>query len=127
MDVDGVDGASGADFEEDAAVISPTNGSDTEAAGIMERYDSLDVATQTELKTGHKTSTTLWKLDRPGTCILHSQWNPSTASRYSRTLLTVGESLCRYYHIPESIDETEEVRGSDFQLHGVQISRLTRF
>jgi hypothetical protein len=110
MDVDGTDGASGAEMEEDAAGVSPTNASETEAAGIMERYDSLDVATQTEIKTGHKTSTTLWKLDQPGICILHSQWNPSTTSRYSRTLLAVGESLCRYYHIPEGINETEEVR-----------------
>jgi hypothetical protein len=121
MDVDGTDGASGAEMDDDAAGVSPTNASETEAAGIMERYDSLDVATQTEIKTGHKTSTTLWKLDRPGTSILHSQWNPSTTSRYSHTLLTVGESLCRYYHIPDETSETEEVRDC-VQVHMTEVA-----
>ena len=109
MDVDGEGAASGAEAEEEGGQAgSPTNASDN-APEVMERYDSLDVATQTDLfKAAPKTITTTWKLEQPGASVLQSAWNPSARSRFPRALLAVGESLCRYYHVPNATG-TEEV------------------
>lgn len=98
-----------AEADEDAEAVSPNIASDTEIIEIPERYDSMDVATQTEVKTGPKTSTMYWKVDKPGARIVHSMWNPDSDPKNAKTLLTVGESLCRFYDVPDEMDDAKQV------------------
>ena len=98
--------------DEDGEAVSPAVASEPEAYEVPERYDSLDVAVQTDVKTGPKTSTMTWKIDKPGASLLDSAWNPSSEPKNGRTLLTIGESLCRFYQIPEDMTTTEQVGGT---------------
>ncbi|KAI7365540.1 hypothetical protein KC354_g4827 [Hortaea werneckii] len=114
MDVDAVSPSADVDEDPDAVSGSPHVVSDTEIVEVPERYDSMDVATQTEVKTGPKTSTMYWKIDKPGAHVLHSMWNPdATNGKNVRSLLTVGESLCRVYEIPESLGNAKEISHVD--------------
>ncbi|KAK4548068.1 hypothetical protein LTR36_010788 [Oleoguttula mirabilis] len=108
MDVDAIT-PSAEEADEDAEVASPNVASDTDAIEVPERYDSMDVATQTDVKTGPKTSTMYWKIDKPGARILHSIWNPDSDPKNAKTLLTVGESLCRFYEVPEEMDDVKQI------------------
>ncbi|KAK3675142.1 hypothetical protein LTR78_005076 [Recurvomyces mirabilis] len=92
--------------DEDAEVASLEGGSEGGVPDAQERYDSMDVMTQTEVKVGPKTSTMYWKIDKPGATIYHSMWNPDTDAKNARSLLTVGEGLCRFYEVPEGLDGT---------------------
>ncbi|KAK5110207.1 hypothetical protein LTR62_006203 [Meristemomyces frigidus] len=96
MDVDAAPSA--ADGEEDAEVASLA---EVEMAEVPERYDSMDVMTQTEVKVGPKTSTIHWTIDKPGATLFHSIWNPDSDTRNAKTLLAVGEGLCRFYEVPD--------------------------
>ncbi|KAK3056594.1 hypothetical protein LTR09_002387 [Extremus antarcticus] len=111
-----VDAASSGDAEEDGEAASPAVGSDSELPA--ERFDSmevvmLDVAVQTNLKTGPKTSTMYWKVDRPGVTIYHSMFSPDPGPENARTLLAVGENLCRFYTVPESPEDANQVKSID--------------
>ncbi|KAK5712741.1 hypothetical protein LTR15_011733 [Elasticomyces elasticus] len=111
MDVD--ETSPTADAEEDAEVASPAGHSETEVIEIPERYDSMDVMIQTDVKHGPKTSTIYWKIDKPGATVYHSIWNPNSGGNNAKTLLTVGESLCRLYEVPGPTDEVQQVTHLD--------------
>lgn len=105
-----VDAASGSgDAEDDGEAASPALHSEPEQVEVIERYDSMDVATQTDIKTGPKTSTMLWKVDKPDALVMQSLWNPDQNPNNAKTLLTVGESLCRFYEVPESMHDVRQV------------------
>lgn len=107
-DVDNADaeGDVDAEGEEDADVASPAVFSEPEAVNV-ERYDS--VMTQTESKAVPKTSTLSWTIDKPGARLLESSWSPGSEHIHARTLLAVGDSICRLYEIPDSADDTLQV------------------
>ena len=110
-DVMEVDAASAsADADEDGDAASPAVASETEVMEVPERYDSMDVAVQTEVKTGPKTSTMYWRVDKPDATILHSMFCPSSNPKDTRTFLAVGASLCRFYQVPLDVTEAEQVR-----------------
>ncbi|CAK3888006.1 WD repeat [Lecanosticta acicola] len=111
MDVDATSGDAEAETEGDAA--SPTVQSEPEPMEEVQRYDSMDVATQTEIKAGPKTSTIYWKVDKPAANILHSTWNPDSNPKNTRTLLTVGDSICRFYQVPDTIDDAGQITHVD--------------
>ena len=113
MDVD-VASAS-ADADEDGEAASPAVASEPEVIEIPERYDSMDVAVQTEVKTGPKTSTMYWKIDKRGATIFHSIWNPNPDSDSAKALLTVGEGLCRFYTVPDDAEDAKEVSKNSCQ------------
>lgn len=96
------DGEADAEGEEDVDAASPAVQSEPEAVPT-ERYDS--VMTQTDFKTVPKTSTLSWTIDKPGAKLLEGSWNLGPESRHARTLLAVGDSLCRLYEIPDSMDD----------------------
>lgn len=106
MDVD-ASAASPSAGDEDAPAATPSMSPEPEIIEVPERYDSMDVATQTTIKTGPKTETLYWKIGKPGATILHSTWNPSPDPNSARTLLTVGEGICRFYEVPDAAS-TEE-------------------
>ncbi|KAK4506874.1 hypothetical protein PRZ48_000607 [Zasmidium cellare] len=108
MDVDAASGSG--DAEDDGEAASPTVHSDPEQVEVIERYDSMDVATQTDIKTGPKTSTMHWTVDKP---VYQSLWNPDPNPDNAKTLLTVGESLCRFYDVPSSIDDVQQITHVD--------------
>ena len=102
-----VDAASAsADADDDGEAASPAVASEPEMVEIAERYDSMDVAVQTDDRT--KTSTMYWKIDKAGANILHSIWNPSRASKHAKTLLAVGELLCRFHEIPVDLEDSQQ-------------------
>ncbi len=108
MEVDAAS-PSAADADEDGDAVSPIAASEPEMTEIPERYDSMDVAVQTEIKTGPKTSTMYWKVDMPQSTIYHSAFNPSAGSGNANTLMTVGELLCRFYQVPENAENAQQV------------------
>ena len=111
MDVDAISPT--AEVDEDAEAVSPNVASDTEVIEVPERYDSMDVATQTDIKTGPKTSAMYWTIDKPGARVLHNLWNPDPNPKNAKTLLTVGESLCRFYEIPDAMDDAKQISHND--------------
>lgn len=113
MDVDAA--SASAEGDEDAEVASPAVASEPEIIEVPERYDSMDVAVQTDVKTGPKTTAMYWKIDKPGAQIFHSMWNPSSNPKNVNTLLTVGESLCRFYQVPDDADDAKQVGTSRIQ------------
>lgn len=104
MDVDAASGSG--DAEDDGEAASPAIQSEPEQVEVIERYDSMDVATQTDVKTDPKTTTMHWTVDKP---VLQGVWNPDTNPNNAKTLLAVGESLCRFYDVPPSIDDVQQV------------------
>lgn len=111
MEVDDVSPSADADEDAEGEVLSPAVSAEVDVIQVPERYDSMDVATQTEVKTGPKTSTTYWKIDKPGATVLHSMWNPDPDPKNANTLLTVGESLCRFYEVRTFTDNNvQQVR-----------------
>lgn len=118
MDIDNASGD--AEAEGDGDVVSPNMQSEPEPMEEVQRYDSMDVATQTEIKAGPKTSTIYWKVDKPAANIMHSIWNPDSDPKNMRTLLTVGDSICRFYQVPDSVDDAGQVStGKILLAHGV--------
>ncbi|KAK0960358.1 hypothetical protein LTR91_019164 [Friedmanniomyces endolithicus] len=99
--------------EEDAEVASPAGQSETEIVDIPERYDSMDVMIQTDIKDGPKTSTMYFEIDKPGATVFDSMWNPDSDPKNAKTLLTVGESLCRFYEVPDRTDDTQDLTHLD--------------
>ncbi|TKA75445.1 hypothetical protein B0A55_04875 [Friedmanniomyces simplex] len=99
--------------EDDAEVASPAGPSEAEAVEVPERYDSMDVMIQTDIKDGPKTSTMYWKIDKPGATVYNSIWNPDSDPKNAKTLLTVGESLCRFYEVPDRADDVQELTHLD--------------
>lgn len=78
---------------------------------IVDEEISVELAsssTQTEKKAKTTTSTMYWTLDKrePAT-VLHTAWTPQSAT--TPRLLTVGESLCRLYKVPESFRDGDHV------------------
>ena len=110
MDVDAA--SASAEGDEDGEPASPAVASDPEIVEVPERYDSMDVGIQTDVKTGPKTTTMYWKVDKPGAQIFHSMWNPDSESNKVNTLFTVGESLCRFYQVPDDADNAKQVRSA---------------
>ncbi|KAK4636112.1 hypothetical protein CLAFUW4_00502 [Fulvia fulva] len=111
MDVDAA--SADAEGEDDPDAVSPTVHSEPEQPEVMDRYDSMDIATQTEIKTGPKTSTMYWKPDQSDTPIMHSSWNPSLDDATAHILLVTGQSSCRYYSVPDSIDDARQIESMD--------------
>ena len=109
MDVDAASASADAEGDEDGEAVSPTIASEPEIIEVPERYDSMDVAVQTEVKTGPKTSTMYWRIDKPNATIYHSAWSPSTDPKSVNTLLTVGDSLCRFYQVPDDVNTAKQV------------------
>lgn len=102
MDVDAASASVG-EADEDAEAASPEAASD-DATEAPERYDSLDVATQTEIRRGPKTSTVSFHVSKPTAKVFNSSWSPSKDPGEASTLFAVGEDLCRYYQVPELDD-----------------------
>lgn len=112
MDVD----AASAEGEEEPDAASPTVTSEPEqVVEVMERYDSMDVMVQTDFKTGPKSSTMSWHVDGNNIDVQRALWNPMDDGQ-SRTLLTVGDGICRFYQVPNSFVNTKQVRGSRIQV-----------
>jgi WD40 repeat protein len=111
MDVDAV--SASADAEDDNEAPSPAVASETDVVEVPERYDSMDVGVQTDIKTGPKTTTMSWKLDRPEMTIYDTIFNPNADPHNSHTLLAVGESLCRFYTLPDSMDDSLQMCSLD--------------
>ena len=88
--------------------MSPTMQSEPEVIEVPERYDSMDVAVQTDMKVGPKTCTMHWKVEKPGATILHSIWNPKDKG----ALLAVGDSLCRIYRVPNDAESIKQASPS---------------
>ncbi|KAK3697304.1 hypothetical protein LTR37_017537 [Vermiconidia calcicola] len=109
MEVDAGSASADAEGEDDGEAVSPTVASEIEVVEAPERYDSMDVAVQTDVKTGPKTSTISWKVERPGARIHHSMWNPDPSHEDARTLLAVGKSLCRFYQVPDSAEDARQI------------------
>ncbi|KAH0258015.1 hypothetical protein KCU91_g16044, partial [Aureobasidium melanogenum] len=63
-----------------------------------EHIPTTSSATQTDKKLKSKSETMYWALDQPDASIMHALWNPQLSQ--STRLLTVGESLCRFYDLP---------------------------
>ncbi|EME87796.1 uncharacterized protein MYCFIDRAFT_205799 [Pseudocercospora fijiensis CIRAD86] len=101
MDVD----AASADAEEEGDTASPGAASDAE---IVERYDSMEIGTQTVTKTAPQTSTISWTVDKPGAMVTQALWNPSSKGSDGQMLMTVGDDLCRFYQVPESLIDTKQ-------------------
>ncbi|KXT10688.1 hypothetical protein AC579_5062 [Pseudocercospora musae] len=106
MDID----AASADGEEEGDTASPAAGSDAE---IVERYDSMEIGTQTVIKTGPQTSTISWTVDKPGALLTQALWNPSSKGSDGQMLMTVGDDLCRFYQVPESLVDTKQLSHVD--------------
>ncbi|USW48639.1 Putative F-box-like/WD repeat-containing protein Ebi [Septoria linicola] len=101
-----VDGAS-ADGEPEQEPTSPTVASESDQAGPVERYDSMDISVQTDIKPVPKTSTISWLVDKPGASILQTLWNPKLDDDDTKTLLTVGNDICRFYQVPNSAGDAK--------------------
>jgi transducin (beta)-like 1 len=100
MDLDAASASPG-DPEDDAEAASPEAPSEDATEAPAERYDSLDVATQTEVRRGPKTSTISFSVSKPMAKVFHSSWSPLKDPAEQSTLLAVGEDLCRYYRVPD--------------------------
>ncbi|THX53884.1 hypothetical protein D6D06_05836 [Aureobasidium pullulans] len=70
----------------------------TSDAPELDHIPTTSSATQTDKKLKSKSETMYWALDQPDASILHALWNPTLSQ--STHLLTVGESLCRFYTLP---------------------------
>lgn len=103
MDLDAASASPG-DPEDDAEAASPEAPSEDATEAPAERYDSLDVATQTEVRSGPKTSTISFSVSKPDAKVFHSSWSPRKDPSEPSTLLAVGEDLCRYYRVPDLED-----------------------
>ena len=112
MDVDAASGSPEGDADEDGTATSPGEGEEVELVEVPERYDSMDAAVQTTVKAGPATKTMYWKVDKPGATIHHSAFSPAAKSDSdgTNTLITVGESLCRFYQVPDDVDDSKKVR-----------------
>lgn len=109
VDADG-DAEADAEGEDDPDVTSPAVLSEPEAVPT-ERYDS--VMTQTDFKAVPKTSTLSWTIEKPGAKLLEGSWNLGPEKRHAHTLLAVGDSLCRLYEIPDSMDDPVQIKSLD--------------
>lgn len=65
-----------------------------------EAVPTTSSATQTDKRLKSKSETMYWALDQADASIMHALWNPDLTM--STHLLTVGESLCRFYHLPRT-------------------------
>ena len=119
MEVDAASPSAG-DAEDDADAASPAvQTPEPEIVEIPERYDSMDVAVQTEGKSGPKTSTMYWRLSKPDAMIMHNTFSPAKGSR---TMFSAGEGVSQFYEIPSdfesgvdkisSLDDTSTGSGS---------------
>ncbi|KAF2724174.1 hypothetical protein K431DRAFT_310495 [Polychaeton citri CBS 116435] len=88
--------------EGDAEVASPAVEEETEIVEMPERYDSMDVATQTDEKSTQKLDTLYWKVEGPDATLDHASWTPATDAKdiTHQHLLLAGQNLCRSYEIP---------------------------
>nr|POE54221.1 hypothetical protein CFP56_63524 [Quercus suber] len=110
MDVDSKSNAS-VDADEDQEMAFPAHISDSEE--VIERYDSMEIGTQTEVK-DVKTSSMTWTIGKPGSNVLCNLWNPdSSLPKNALTLLTTGESLSRLHQLPDSIEGNEPLSHND--------------
>lgn len=111
MDVDAA--SPSADPDDDAEAASPAVASETEIVEIPERYDSVHVGVQTDVKTGPKTTTMYVKVDKPEAMIYHAAFNPDLEPANGGTLFTVGDSLCRFYQVPDRFDDVRQIMSVD--------------
>ena len=101
MDVDAGSPSAG-DAEEDAEAASPAvQTPEPEIIEVPERYDSMDVAVQTEGKTGPKTSTMYWRTPRPDASLMHGTFSPAKSDRM---LFTAGDGASQLYHMPSDFE-----------------------
>lgn len=99
MDVDAPSPSAG-EQEDLASMASPAGASEDALEVPAERYDSMDVATQTDVLTGPKTSTLKFAVSKPGARMFHASFCPTN----SGTLLTAGEDLCRFYRVAKTLE-----------------------
>lgn len=99
-----------ADGEQEGAPVSPTVASEVEQVEVMERYDSMDVLVGPDGKTDPVLSTLSWRIDSPQAIVQEALWNPNPDHNGRSLLLLVGNELCRYYDIPDSVATAEKVR-----------------
>ena len=100
MEIDAASPSAG-DAEDEAEASPAAQTPEPEVIDFHERYDSMDVAVQTESKTGPKTSTLYWRLSEPDATILHNAFSPAEGSQ---TLFTAGEGVSQLYDVPSDID-----------------------
>jgi hypothetical protein len=126
MDVDAASRSPKSDADEDDEQISPGEGDEVEIVEVPERYDSMDAAVQTAVKAGPATKTMYWKVDKPGTIVYHSAFSPAVRCEgdQTNTLLTVGESLCRFYQVPDDVDDSNKVSRANFLLRPIVLEYL---
>jgi len=112
MDIDAASpSAADAEGEDDPDVVSPTIASpEPEIVEVTERYDSMDVAVQTDGKPGPRTSAMYWSIDKPEARIFHAAFSPE---KHCNTLLTAGVDLCRFYELPSDTDGDKEMETLD--------------
>jgi hypothetical protein len=110
MDVDADSGSPDADVD-DGELASPGEGEEVEIVEVPERYDSMDAAVQAAPEAGPLTKTMYWKIDKPDAIVVHSAFSPAIRSETdsTHTLLTIGESLCRFYQIPDELQDSKQV------------------
>lgn len=109
-----LDGDSSVDADDTFATASP--GLESETEDMVERYDSMEIGTQTETKTT-KTTSLCWTIDKSGAKLMRALWNPNASSpENARTLLTVGESLSRLHLLPASSDGSALLHHSDNEI-----------
>ena len=110
MDIDAESGSPDGDVD-DAELASPGEGEEVEIVEVPERYDSMDAAVQAAPEAGPPTKTMYWKIDKPDAIVSHSAFSPAIKSETdsTHTLLTIGDSLCRFYQVPDEIQDSKKV------------------
>ncbi|KAK6433063.1 hypothetical protein LTR95_010760 [Oleoguttula sp. CCFEE 5521] len=102
MDVDAASASGNEDA--DGEVVSPAAASDDVAVTIPERYDSMDVAVQTDITTGPKTSTLSFSVSNPSAQIMHCKFPPGPRPGETNLLRVAGQNLSSLYNIPDTLD-----------------------
>lgn len=112
MDVDADSRSPDADVDDEGEPVSPGEGEEVEIVEVPERYDSMDAAVQAAPEAGPPTKTMYWKIDKPNAVLYHSAFSPAVKSDTdsTNTLLTVGESLCRFYQVSDDLEDSKKVR-----------------
>ena len=91
-----------ADESDNEALVQPT-----------ERYDSMDVATQTDAKNGVKCTTLYWRVeasqDDATANLMQTIFQPNATPYTPQTLLATGENLLTFYALPPvSLDNSPQ-------------------
>lgn len=70
--------------------------------------ETSSAGTQTEKKSkSNKSETIYWSVEKEDASIGHAIWNPRP--KKSKTMLVIGDSVCRFYQVPPGSEETGHV------------------